>query len=354
MRFHAGPRRHLNRLRVRLLPRAPLPHGPPRRAIPMQGIMRRGLVRHDIRPHPARLHPAENLGEHLRGIAHQPHRLRLAARGPIGDHPQRLVQRLRLGIDIPRANPEIDPRLVHFHRQTTRPGEHRRQRLRPAHAPQTARQNPAPGQRAVVMLPPRLGKGLIGPLHDPLRADVNPRPRRHLPVHHQALLIELVEMLPGRPMRHQIGVRDQHPRRIQMGFHNGNRLAGLDDQRLISLQIPQARTNPVEILPGPRRPADAAINNQFMRVFGHIGVQVVHQHPQGRLGQPRLGGDLGARGRINVAAAVAGIVHHVLTKSEGAAGRLRPARHWRSVWPRRSDRAQGSGPHPRARFPAAA
>ena len=204
------------------------------------------------------------------------------------------------------------------------------------------------------MLSPRLGKGLISALHDALGADVNPRPSGHLPVHHQALAIQFVEMLPGRPMRHEVGIGDQDPRRIHMGFHDGDGFARLHDQRLIRLQIAQPGADAVEILPGPRRPANAAVDHQFMRVFGHIGMQVVHQHPQGRLGQPGLGADLGAGGGVDVAGVMARIGHHGLTMWEGAAGRHPPARQRRSGGPRGSDRGLGSDPRPAGRCPAEA
>ena len=70
---------------------------------------------------------------------------------------------------------------------------------------------------AGVMLAPGFGEGLVGSLHNALSSNVNPGPGRHLAVHHQALAVELVEMRPGRPMRHEVRVRDQHPRRIGMG-----------------------------------------------------------------------------------------------------------------------------------------
>ncbi len=43
---------------------------------------------------------------------------------------------------------------------------------------------------------------------------------------------------------------------------------------------------------GAGAPAKAAVNHQLMRVLGHIRVQVVHQHPHRRLGQPAFGGEL--------------------------------------------------------------
>ena len=55
-------------------------------------------------------------------------------------------------------------------------------------------------------------EGLVGALEDPLRADVDPRPRRHLPEHRQPLGLEPAELVPGRPLRHEQRVRDQHAR----------------------------------------------------------------------------------------------------------------------------------------------
>src|SRR3546814_13553610 len=55
---------------------------------------------------------------------------------------------------------------------------------------------------------------------DALAADIDQRTGRHLAVHHQALGIQLAEMFPGRPMGNEIGIRQQHARRILMGPEN--------------------------------------------------------------------------------------------------------------------------------------
>ena len=67
----------------------------------------------------------------------------------------------------------------------------------------------------------------------PWRADVDPGPGGHLAVHHQALAIELVEVLPGRPVRHEVGVGDQHARRVGVGAEDADGLARLHQQRLV-------------------------------------------------------------------------------------------------------------------------
>ena len=90
-----------------------------------------------------------------------------------------------------------------------------------------------PREVAAEMLPTHLDEGLVGALHDPLAADVDPRAGRHLAVHHEALAIELVEVLPVRPAADEVGIRDQHARRIVVRAENADRLAGLDQQRLV-------------------------------------------------------------------------------------------------------------------------
>ncbi len=121
-------------------------------------------------------------------------------------------------------------------------------------------------------------------------------------------------------MRHEVGVGDQHARRVLVGAEHADRLARLDKQRLVVVRAScRVAHDAVEILPRARGSADAAVDHQFMRVFGHVGVQVVHQHPHRRLGQPAFGGDLGAGGGEDVAQVVAG-VHRA---SSGCGGRRR-------------------------------
>ena len=137
-----------------------------------------------------------------------------------------------------------------------------------------------------------------------MRADVNPRARSHLAVHHQAFAIELIEAVEGRPVRHQIGVRNQHPRRVFVGAESADRFAGLHAQRLISLKRPESRDDAVIAFPIARGAADAAINHKLLRLLGDLGVEVVHQHPQRCLGQPDFCGKVWAARGTDVAGIV--------------------------------------------------
>ena len=156
-----------------------------------------------------------------------------------------------------------------------------------------------PGQVAAEVLAAGLDEGLVGALHDALAADVDPRAGRHLAVHHQALAVELVEVLPRGPLGHQVGVGQQHARRVGVGAEHAHRLARLDQQRLVGLQRAQRRQDRVEAVPVARRLADAAVDDQRVRVLGHLGVEVVLDHAVRRLDQPVAARDLGAARRAH-------------------------------------------------------
>src|SRR5262249_11748187 len=79
-------------------------------------------------------------------------------------------------------------------------------------------------------------KGFVVALRYPLRPDVDPRARRHLTVHREPERIEPSEFVPGRPPRHQVGIRDQHARRLVVGPEHPNRLPALHQQRLLIAQ----------------------------------------------------------------------------------------------------------------------
>jgi hypothetical protein len=117
-------------------------------------------------------------------------------------------------------------------------------------------------------------------------------------------------------MRHEVRVGDQHARGVLVGAEHAHRLARLHQQGFVVVQGFQGGDDHVEILPCAGGAADAAVDHQLMRVFSHIGVQVVHQHPHRRFGQPAFGGDLGAGGGEDVAGVVA-CVHDDLSEDDG-------------------------------------
>src|ERR1700751_5155101 len=90
------------------------------------------------------------------------------------------------------------------------------ERLRQTHATHPTGDNEPAVEASAKMPASGLGERFIGALHDALAADVNPRAGGHLAVHHQALALELVEMLPVGPAADEVGICDQHPRRSLM------------------------------------------------------------------------------------------------------------------------------------------
>ena len=246
--------------------------------------MRGGLVGDRVRPHAA---PYE-FGKHVRRIAEQSDRDRFSGALRVIDHGKRLIESRGLFVEIARAQPHLDARRLAFDREAGHAGHHRGERLRAAHAAEARRQNPAPGEIAAKMLATHFGKGLVGALNDALATDIDPRAGRHLAVHHEALAIERVEMVPGRPVRHQIGIGDQHARRVGMGAEDADGFAGLHEQCLVIFETLQRRDDAVKAFPVACGAADAAVDDKFARPLRDIGVEVVHQHAHRRFGQPAL------------------------------------------------------------------
>jgi hypothetical protein len=163
---------------------------------------------------------------------------------------------------------------------------------------------PAARKAAAIMLAAHLDEGFVRALHDALAADIDPAARGHLAVHHQALFIELVEMLPIRPFGDEVRIGEQHTRGVLVGTKDADGLARLDEQSFVAFQALQRLDDPVIAFPIARGAADAAIDDQLVRRFGDVGVEVVHQHPHRRFGEPAFRGDLAAGCRADHAAVV--------------------------------------------------
>jgi len=86
-----------------------------------------------------------------------------------------------------------------------------------------------------------------------------------------------------------------------MGPHDADRLAGLHQHRLVVAERGQRAHHGVERSPAARRPSGAAVDDEVVGPLGHLGVEVVHQHPQrgsvchDRAVSPRPRGDLTGR-----------------------------------------------------------
>ena len=102
-------------------------------------------------------------------------------------------------VQVARLQPPLDPPLVDLHAQRDAAVHRHRQRLRAAHPAEPGGQRDRPRQRAAVAPARDLGEALVGALHDALGADVDPRPRGHLPVHRQPEVLEPAELVPASP-----------------------------------------------------------------------------------------------------------------------------------------------------------
>ncbi len=128
------------------------------------------------------------------------------------------------------------------------------------------------------MLAARFDEGLIGALDNALAADVDPAAGGHLAVHGQAFGVQFVKVFPGRPVWHQVGVGDQHARRVAVGFEYADRLAGLHQQGFVFFQRFQGFDNLVVAIPVACGAADAAVHHQLVWVLRNFRIEVVHQH----------------------------------------------------------------------------
>ena len=175
----------------------------------------------------------EQLRDEHRRVADETDRQRpLLVAGPHASS-DRILQRVGdlvevAGLDASTDSPGIDVD-AQRHAAVHRHG----QRLRTAHATKPGRQRDRAGERAAELAAGDLGEALVGALQDSLRADVDPRPGGHLPVHRQAHRLEPPELLPVAPLRHEVRVGDQHPRRPLVGAEHADRLARLHEHRLV-------------------------------------------------------------------------------------------------------------------------
>ena len=264
--------------------------------------MRRGLVGDAVRHHAA----LDQLREHLGGVAEQPDGRGMTRSAGSVDRRQRLVQRGRPLVQVSGAPAELDAGVVALDGEAAEPGHHRRQRLGATHPAEPAGEDPAAtGVTAEVLGGHRLER-LVGALHDALGADVDPAPGRHLAVHHQTGAIELVEVLPGRPVRHQVGVGDQHPWGVGVGLEHADRLPGLHQQGLVVLEALEGLEDGIEALPVARRATAPPVHDELVRVLGDVGIEVVLDHPERRFCQPALAGQLAAARGLDHTVAAAG------------------------------------------------
>ena len=239
-----------------------------------QRIVRGGLVGDDVDGGAAGEQGREDVG----GVAEQADGFRFALVLRGGRAADGVVDVVGLLIEVAVLDPAGDPGLVALHADDHAAVHRDRQRLRAAHAAKTAGQRDRAGQGAAEPLGRDGGERLVGALQDALGADVDPRPGGHLAVHGQAELLQAAELLPGRPLRDQVGVGDEDPGRPLVRSQDADWLAGLDEQGLVVFEALERADDRRVGVPAAGGAAGAAVDDELVGMFGHLGVEVVHQH----------------------------------------------------------------------------
>ena len=91
-------------------------------------------------------------------------------------------------------------------------------------------------------------------------------------------------MLPVRPRRHQVRIRDQDSGRILVSFNHTDRLAGLHQQGLVIPERLELLDNRIETRPVSSRFSDPTVYDKLLRTLAHHRVEIVHEQAQGRFG----------------------------------------------------------------------
>src|SRR6202034_3944299 len=76
--------------------------------------------------------------------------------------------------------------------------------------------------------------------------------------------------------------------RVFVRTQNSDGLSGLNQQRLIILKMDEGSCDRVVRIPIPRRLARSSVDDQLLRRLRDVGIEIVHQHPKGRLLNPSL------------------------------------------------------------------
>ncbi len=263
--------------------------------VAVQRVVRRRLIGQDVGRDAAR----DQRRQHVGGVAAQADRARDPIARPAADAIERLVEAVGGFVEIPRGEPALDPLRIDFDDERRGAVHRRGERLGAAHAAESGGHHQPAGQRAAKM-PARHGRQrLVRALHDALAADIDPAAGGHLSVHREPAVLEIPEILPGGPRGHEQRVGDEHARRAGMRLEHADRLAGLDEQRFVVLEVRERADDRVVRLPVARRLARSAVDDEIVGTLGHFRIEIVHQHPQRGFLRPAFAGQRCASRRAN-------------------------------------------------------
>src|SRR6266568_7868214 len=191
--------------------------------------MSRGLVGHNVRDYAT----SQELRVHLGGVPNQTHATRNLVQLCLLDDFQALIQVVSYALEISVTDCLLDGLLVHLYCQGDAIVHCYGQRLSTPHLAQARCQHDSSSQRSAEMFLGNCRERFVRALKYTLSSNVSPRPRSHLSVHDEPLLLKFVEVVPGRPFGNNHAVNDQDSRSKSMGLEDRHWLAALNEKCLI-------------------------------------------------------------------------------------------------------------------------
>ncbi len=265
---------------------------------------------------------------HLGGVTVNRDRERLASRPSFLGPAKGFVERRCRPVDIPETEPSLDALAIDLDEKADAAVQGDGERLGASHSSEASGEHEPAGQRAAEMLAGTGAEGLVGSLQNALCADVDPGARGHLSVHREPHRLVSPEVLPVAPLGHEERVGDEDPWRVRVRLEHSDRLAGLDEQGLVSLEAPERPHDRVIRLPAPGRLAGSSVDDEILPPLGDVRIEVVHEHPEHRFLRPAFAAELGPAWRSN-----------------GSGGALGERGHQASLYQRRA--SAGGAPAPR-------
>ncbi len=265
------------------------------RNISVERIVRRSLIGENVRNDAA----FSEFGNDVGAVADQSDRNIFFLADCVLQDAQRFIERGDHEVAVASLQAFLDALGIDVNAQKSRASHGRGEGLSSTHSAHSAGDDQLAGEISAEMLFTCSGERFEGALHDTLRTDVDPASRSHLTVHHQSGALELVELLPVRPVADEIGIGDEHARGVIVSLEDTDWFARLHQQRLIVRQILQRLDDGAEGFPTARGASGSAVDDEVFGALGDLLVEVVHQHAHGSFLLPSFAGDLVTARRAN-------------------------------------------------------
>ena len=245
-------------------------------------IMRTRLVGDDVRGESHR----KQLGEQVGCIANEADAQSPTLGLGLGASRDCVLEGISNLVEVSSFEATVHAPCVHVDAQCDTVVHRHRKWLSTAHAAESRGQRDGAGQRASELAARDLGKALIRPLQDSLGADVDPRPGRHLAIHRETRSFEAAELVPVRPVTDEVRVRQQYAWCPLVRAEHADRLARLNEHRLIRLHRPHRAQHRVEGVPTACRAPRSPVDDEIVWSLGDVRVEVVLQHAIWRFDLP--------------------------------------------------------------------